>query len=119
MIGPIDHIYVWVADLDMAVSFYRDVVGLTLLRREGPGWAEFEAGPIRLALHATEAPGSERGGGGTAVFRVDDLDAARWQLRERGAVFDEHDGEVPGFARFATFHDPDGNALQLIEYVSA
>ena len=27
-------------------------------------------------------------------------------------------GEVPGFARFATFRDPDGNALQLIEYVA-
>jgi predicted enzyme related to lactoylglutathione lyase len=31
--------------------------------------------------------------------------------------FDGHESEVPGFARFATFHDPDGNPLQLIEYL--
>jgi len=25
-------------------------------------------------------------------------------------------GEVEGFARFATFRDPDGNPVQIIEY---
>jgi hypothetical protein len=25
-------------------------------------------------------------------------------------------GEVEGFARFATFRDPDGNPIQIIEY---
>jgi CreA protein len=119
VIGPIDHVYVWVADLDAAVTFYGEVLGLELVRREGQEWAEFEAGPIRLALHGTEAPETGGSGGATAVFRVDDLDAARWQLVERGAAFDEHEGEVPGLARFATFRDPDGNALQLIEYLNA
>ena len=118
MIGPIDHVYVWVADLEAGVSFYRDVVGLDLLRRDGGEWAEFEAGPIRLALHGSEAPAGGTGGA-TVVFRVEDLEAARWQLAERGAAFDEREGEVPGLARFATFRDPDGNALQLIEYLTA
>jgi len=31
-------------------------------------------------------------------------------------VFDGHESEVPGVARFTTFRDPDGNPLQLIEY---
>ena len=26
-------------------------------------------------------------------------------------------GEVEGFARFATFRDPDGNPVQIIEYI--
>ena len=31
--------------------------------------------------------------------------------------FDEEQaGEVAGFARFASFTDPDGNTVQLIEY---
>ena len=51
------------------------------------------------------------------VFRVDDLDAARWALERRGARFEEHVGEVGGFARFATFRDPDGNPVQIIEYL--
>jgi CreA protein len=116
VIGPLDHVYYWVRDMDAAVAFYADVLGLHLVRREGGEWAEFEAGPIRLALHGAERPET---GGGTAVFRVDDLEAARWQLEERGARFDDQVGEVAGFARFATFRDPDGNALQLIEYAGA
>jgi predicted enzyme related to lactoylglutathione lyase len=119
VIGPIDHVYLWVADLDAAASFYGDVLGFPMIRRAGEEWAEFDAGPIRLALHGVEALGARGGGGATAVFRVEDLDAARWQLAERGAAFDDHEGEVPGFARFATFRDPDGNPLQLIEYVEA
>jgi catechol 2,3-dioxygenase-like lactoylglutathione lyase family enzyme len=113
----IDHVYNWVRDMDAAVDFYRDVVGLELVRREGDEWAEFAAPPIRLALHAIvheDAPG-----GGTVVFRVDDLDRARWSLEREGAVFDEHLGEVEGFARFALFRDPDGNPIQIIEYLTA
>jgi len=55
--------------------------------------------------------------GGTAVFRVDDLDLAKTALEQRGVAFHEHLGEVPGIARYASFDDPDGNSMQLIEYV--
>lgn len=112
-LAGIDHVYYWTRDMDAAVAFYRDVVGLPLVRRSGGDWAEFDAGPIRLALHGTDeqAPGS-----GTAVFEVDDLDAERAALESRGAAFDAFVGEVEGFARFATFRDPDGNPVQLIEY---
>jgi catechol 2,3-dioxygenase-like lactoylglutathione lyase family enzyme len=114
VIGPIDHVYYWTRDMDASVTFYRDVVGLTLVRRDGNEWAEFEAGPIRLALHGSEErPAS---GAGTVVFRVEDLDGTRWVLEQRGASFEDYLGEVEGFARFATFHDPDGNPLQIIEY---
>jgi predicted enzyme related to lactoylglutathione lyase len=32
-------------------------------------------------------------------------------------TFDGHLGEVPGVGRYASFADPDGNSLQLFEYV--
>jgi catechol 2,3-dioxygenase-like lactoylglutathione lyase family enzyme len=112
MIGPLDHVYYWTRDMDAAVAFYADVVGLALLRRDGNEWAEFDAGPVKLALHG----GDSTGASGTAVFRVDDLDRARWTLEGRGATFDEYVGEVEGLARFATFRDPDGNPVQIIEY---
>jgi catechol 2,3-dioxygenase-like lactoylglutathione lyase family enzyme len=115
MIGEIDHVYYWVSDMDAAVAFYGDVLGLALVRRDGDEWAEFEAGPIRFALHAgAEQPTVS----GTMVLRVHDLDEARIVLRGRGAALDEHIGEVEGFARFATVRDPDGNPVQLIEYVA-
>jgi predicted enzyme related to lactoylglutathione lyase len=115
--GPLDHVYFWVSDMDRAVRFYADVLGLRLLRREESNWAEFDAGPVRLALHGAIEGRPVRPGGATAVFRVEDLDGARSDLEGRGAEFDEHVGEVQGFARFASFHDPDGNPMQIIEYV--
>jgi catechol 2,3-dioxygenase-like lactoylglutathione lyase family enzyme len=114
MIGPIDHVYYWTRDMDAAVSFYRDVVGLPLVRREGGEWAEFDGGGgVRFALHGTD---DETPGAGTVVLRVDDLEQARRTLESRGVAFDAYTGEVEGFARFATFRDPDGNPVQLIEY---
>jgi predicted enzyme related to lactoylglutathione lyase len=116
MLGPLDHVYYWTSDMDRAVTFYQDVLGLTLSFREGSRWAEFDVGPSRLAVHGLPEGRGIEPGGGTAVFRVQDLDAARVDLEARGAEFDEHVGEVEGFARFASFRDPDGNVLQIIEY---
>ena len=113
MIGSVDHIYYWTRDMDRAVTFYTDVVGFGLVRREGGEWAELDAGAVRFALHGTDEAASASG---TVVLRVDDLDEARWALEQRGATFDAYVGEVPGYARFATFRDPDGNPVQIIEY---
>jgi lactoylglutathione lyase len=41
----------FVADMDKAVAFHRDVLGLAL-RFQSPGWSEFETGETTLALHA-------------------------------------------------------------------
>ncbi|MBI3647654.1 MAG: VOC family protein [Actinobacteria bacterium] len=114
-IRGLDHVYYWTRDLDAAVAFYRDVVGLPLAVRHGNDWAELDAGPVRLALHGTE--GDQIPASGTIVFGVDDLDAERWRLEQAGVVFDELMGEVEGRLRFATFHDPDGNPVQLIERI--
>jgi predicted enzyme related to lactoylglutathione lyase len=116
VLGPLDHVYYWVSDMDRAVKFYEDVLALPLLRRDASNWAEFDAGGVRLALHGAIDGRPLEVGGATAVFRVDDLDAAKAELEGRGAEFDEHVGEVQGFARFASIRDPDGNPIQIIEY---
>jgi predicted enzyme related to lactoylglutathione lyase len=112
----IDHIYYWTTDMDRGVAFYRDVLELPLVRRDGANWAEFDAGPVRLALHGVVEGRQVAPGGATAVFEVDDLDEARRALEDRGVTFHEHIGEVAGYARFASFLDPDGNTVQIIEY---
>ena len=109
----VDHIYYWTRDMDRALAFYVDVVGLPLVRRDGDEWAELDGGPVRLALHGAE---EDRPTSGTVVLRVDDLDGTRWSLAQRGVPFDDYVGEVEGYARFATFRDPDGNPVQIIEY---
>jgi predicted enzyme related to lactoylglutathione lyase len=114
-LGHVDHVWFWVADMDRAVAFYRDALGLPLRMRHEDAWAEFEAGAIRIGLHGAGEGSPPHGG--TAVFRVDDLDLARASLQDRGVAFEDHLGEVPGYARYASFCDPDGNTMQLIEYL--
>jgi catechol 2,3-dioxygenase-like lactoylglutathione lyase family enzyme len=114
----LDHVYYWVTDMDRAVVFYRDVLALPLARRDGASWAVFDVGGRSLALHGAVDGHAVVPGGATAVLEVEDLDVAEAILAERGVRF-AHQGDVAGFARFASFHDPDGNTLQLIEYPPA
>jgi predicted enzyme related to lactoylglutathione lyase len=100
--------------MERAVAFYRDLLGLRLTRRDGDNWAEFDAGG-RFALHGAEGEPVQPGGA-TAVFSVQDLDGAKLSLSEQGVPFD-HEGDVKGYARFASFRDPDGNTFQLIQYL--
>ncbi len=117
-LGPVDHVYYWVSDMDRAVKFYEGVLGLSLRRRDGANWAEFDCETVTLALHQGVEGWPAQPGGATTVFKTADLDAARRELEGRGVEFG-HAGEVGEWARYATFQDPDGNTLQLIEYREA
>jgi len=116
-IERLDLVFYWVADLARAVGFYRDVRGLDLLRQDADSWAEFDAGGRRFALHTVGEGQALPRGGATAVFSVRDLDRAKLALAAHG-VASAHDGDVEGYARFASFLDPDGNEFQLIEYAT-
>src|SRR6266487_5366703 len=105
MVKQLDHVYYWTSDMDRAVAFYRDVLGLTLMRQDGPAWAVFDAGGRMFALHGAIEGRPVNPGGATAVFSVDDLDAAMARLGEQGVEFG-HQGDVQGYARFASFADP-------------
>src|SRR5438309_6936389 len=105
----LDSVYYWTHDMEAAIRFYTEVLGLELARRDGDEWAEFRTGSIRFALHGSS---EQHPPSGTAVFEVDDLDETRFTMQQRGAVFDG-EGEAAG-ARFASLRDPDSNRLQLI-----
>lgn len=109
-----DLVYFFVSDMERAVTFYQDVLGLRLVYRTGDDWAQFEAGPVQLGLHAS-GQGEHRPGGALA-FRVDDLDSSRVALAARGISFTPEGGGEGGEPRFVEFRDPDGNVLGLLEY---
>ena len=92
IVDRLDLVFYWVADMTRAVAFYRDVLGLTLIRQDGDNWAELEAGGRRLALHGTGEGQPVPAGGATAVFAVADLDRAKAALSKRG-VSSTHDGD--------------------------
>ena len=74
----------FVADMDKAVKFYRDVVGLTL-KFESPGWSEFVTGETTLALH----PASDKNPAGKVElgFRVADVEAFYRDMSAKGVLF--------------------------------
>lgn len=114
LVDRVDLVYLFVADMDRAVAFYRDTLGLALEYRSGDDWAQFEAGPIKLGLHA--AAGGEVRPGGTVAFTVMDLETSRAALAGHGVSIGHEGGGEGGEPRFVEFADPDGNALALFEY---
>jgi catechol 2,3-dioxygenase-like lactoylglutathione lyase family enzyme len=117
VVEPVDRadlVYLFVSDMDRAVAFYRDTLGLSLEYRAGDDWAQFEAGPIKLGLHG--AASGEVRAGGTVAFTVQDLDASRAGLAADGVSLGHEGGGEGGEPRFVEFTDPDGNALALFEY---
>ena len=82
-IGPerVGQIAVHVRDLDRAVVFYQDALGLRLLFRAPPGLAFFDCGGVRLML---SRPEGESGGTSIIYYVVRDVDTACDTLRALG-----------------------------------
>lgn len=108
----IDFVVYEIADLQKAVAFYRDALGLKLdFLKEEWGWAEFEAGSVALALNRPEQ-GPPRPGGAAVALAVDDVAASVEELRSRGAPILREPFES-GVCYMALVADPDGNPLWL------
>jgi predicted enzyme related to lactoylglutathione lyase len=109
-----DFITVATRDIDAAVEFYGQVLGLQQSKRWGDMPAvEFETGTLTLALMQSDAFGLEfQANNHPIALRVDDVATARAELESRGVVFK---GEIidSGVCHQALFEDPDGNALDL------
>ena len=113
-----------VSDVEAAISFYGDTLGLRLKERRDDlpenREAEFEAGDGALVVYESVGAGKSRHT--VAGFRVDDIEAVASALRERGVSFEEYD--LPdlktengiatvGDVRAAWCKDPDGNILAM------
>lgn len=111
----IGQILVPIRDVDRAVRFYRDVLGMRFLFRF-PGMAFFDCGGVRLYLAVPEDPSFA--GRPTIYYRVEDVGAAVATLESRGVTFDDEPHVVHRDASYelwmAFFRDPDGNQLALM-----
>ncbi len=109
-IQRIGNVFYRTPDMDAAVHFYTDVLGLALKFRDGDNWAAFDVGGSTLAVEGG-APGGP--GGATVSLRVDGLDEVIAGLRARGATVG---GVNTGpHERRAELQDPAGNVLFLYE----
>ena len=115
MSGVVGASVVWlpVSDLDTALDFYCQRLGLREQQREAQ-WAELDANGLRIGLNQREATGTGSGGAVIAFQPEDGLEDTVTRLREQGVPFAGGISEHP-WGRIAAFTDPDGNDLQLYE----
>ena len=117
-LSEIHQIAVTVSNVEEALSFYRDILGLTFLFSAGPDLAFLDAAGIRIMLSTPQGAG-EVGANSTLYFTVSDIQSTHAALVARGATNErtpqlaaqmpDHDLWI-GFLR-----DPDGNLVGLME----
>lgn len=107
-----------VHDLDRAVRFHRDVLGLPLLFQAPPSLAFFQMGAVRLMLSPPENAEQDHPGS-VLYFRVADIEGVHRSLVQRGVEFVGAPHRVHQAADYdlwmAFFHDPDNNPMAIME----
>ena len=118
-LARIGQIGVTVHDLDRAVAFYRDRLGMRFLFQV-PNLAFFDCDGVRLMLGLPERPEHDHPGS-ILYFAVGDLSAAHATLTARGVAFlDEPHliARMPDHELWmAFFTDTEGNSLALMSEV--
>jgi catechol 2,3-dioxygenase-like lactoylglutathione lyase family enzyme len=112
-----------VADVDVAVAFYIDMLGFELAERWGPPFAMVKRGDLMLWL---SGPGSSAslplsdgskpapGGWNRLVLETDNLASAVERLTRSGAHFRGEVVSGPG-GKQVLVSDPSGNPIELFE----
>ena len=111
----IGQIALTVSDVDRAIAFYRDKLGMKLLFRV-PNMAFFDCAGIRLMLGLPEPNGESFHG--IVYFRVTDIQKAVETLADRGVTFEAKPQMVARLEKhdlwLAALRDPDRNAIELM-----
>ena len=110
-----------VEDLDQAIQYYRDTLGLKYLFSAPPQMSFFQAGGVRLLVGVPET-GQPRERGSIVYFKVSDIHAVYATLKQRGVRFPSEPKLIHKTATselwLAEFRDPDGNQLALMSEIA-
>ena len=115
-INKIGQVAVPVTDIEQAVQFYRDILGIPFLFQAPPGLAFFDLNGIRLLL---DAPAAEFAGSGTIIYySVPDLGGSYQALSEAGVTVESPPHlvtKMPDHELWMAFiRDPDNNLIGLM-----
>ena len=103
-------------DVERAVKFYRDALGLPFLFSAPPRLAFFDCGGVRLML-STPEPGFDHPGS-VLYFAVEDIQGRHDVLVKRGVAFRTAPHKIATLADrevwLADFEDTEGNNLALM-----
>jgi catechol 2,3-dioxygenase-like lactoylglutathione lyase family enzyme len=111
------NVTIGVANMDRAVRFYTEVLGLKLAYRFGDHWASVEVGKgLTIGLHPSSEP-SPAGRKGPMAIGLElsgSIHEAMRTLEAKGVQFPSPVNEGKS-GSFAQFEDPDGNPLYLAQ----
>ena len=123
-IGPtlssIGQIFVNVKDLDRAIAFYRDTLGMKFLFQAPPNMAFFDCGGIRLMLGIADRPELDHPAS-IIYYKVADIEKVYQIFKARGVEFVIKPHLVAPMPTYdlwlADFRDSEGNLLALMSEV--
>jgi methylmalonyl-CoA/ethylmalonyl-CoA epimerase len=117
-LSTIGQIAITVTDIDRAVAFYRDTLGIKLLFQV-PNLAFFDCGGIRLMISVSEKPNETYSS--VIYFKVPDIHQVFRTLTARGAASEREPHLIAPMPDhdlwMAFFRDPDRNLLALMSEV--
>jgi catechol 2,3-dioxygenase-like lactoylglutathione lyase family enzyme len=117
-ISGIGQIAITVSNVDQALAFYRDILGLTFLFRPATNLAFLDSGGVRLMLSTPQGAGAI-GGNSILYFKVADIGDTFEAMLNRGAVGEREPqatAELGDHTLWLAFlRDPDGNLVGLME----
>ena len=118
-LNQVGQIAVPVADIDRAVRFYRDTLGMKFLFQAPPGLGFFDVGGVRLML---DAPAAAHAGSASVIYyKVPDIQSACKTLKERGVTLEAEPNVIAKLPDhdlwMAFFRDPDQNLLAMMSEV--
>ncbi|OIH99786.1 MULTISPECIES: VOC family protein [unclassified Curtobacterium] len=112
MASGVAAVWVPVSDMERAVAFYRDTLGLTV-KDQSDDWSEIDANGLMIGLNSRESATSSSGGGAVVTFQPDgSIEDEVASLKERGADIQGEISEHP-WGKIIPFKDSEGNDLQL------
>jgi methylmalonyl-CoA/ethylmalonyl-CoA epimerase len=123
-IGPtlnqIGQIFVNVKDLDRAIAFYRDILGMTFLFQAPPNMAFFDCGGIRIMLGIADRPDLDHPSS-IIYYKVEDIERVYETFKARGVEFIVKPHLVAPMPTYdlwlADFKDSEGNFVALMSEV--
>lgn len=111
------NVTIYVSNMDNAVRFYSETLGLKLAYRFGDHWAAVEAGKgLTIGLHpaSSEMPAGRKGSMAIGLELSGSIKDAVSKLEAKGVKFNSPLNEGKS-GSFVGFEDPDGNQLYLAE----
>lgn len=116
MITGVAGVVIWTNQMDEMLTFYKDTLGLNT-HSERPYFVSFKFGNIRLGLgiHSKVAGQTQETHRIMINLGVDDIHKEHKRLVSRGVKFMRKPEKEDWGGWVATFNDPNGNTLQLIQ----